>query len=136
MRMRPLHAAWLLGFVATAAGVGATYATCPGCIDRTRTNSACEWIGDTPFPIDSSNAAHQKHLVSDAHLAEELAIRHADGEFGRRFGTEHHGGLIDGGRLRRECLSRMLHAIESSHAATSGQVHLARGQRNWILTWR
>jgi len=131
--MRPLLAAWLLGLVTMAGGVWATYVTCPGCIDRSRVNSGCEWTGDTAFRIDPRNAAHQKHLASDAHIAEELAIRHADVEFGRRFGVEHHGGLLDGGRLRRECLSRMLHAIENNHGATSEQVHLARGQRNWTF---
>ena len=129
--MRPLHAAWLVGLVAIAGGVWATYVTCPGCIDRTRINSACEWTGDTAFGIDPRHAAHQKHLVSDAHIAEELAIRHADAEAGRRFGVEGHGGLIDGGRLTRECLSRMLHAIENNHGVRSEQVRLARGQRNW-----
>ena len=131
--MRALRAAWLPGLVAVVGGVWATYVTCPGCIDRSRVNSACKWTGDTAFPIDPQNAASQKHLVGDAHLAEELAIRHADVEFGRRFGVEHHGGLIDGGRFRRECLSRMLHAIENNHGVTAGQVALARGQRNWIF---
>lgn len=111
-------------------GVGATCVGCPGCIDRNRVNKTCEWTGDTAFPINPQNAAHQKHLVADAQLAEELAIRHADAEFGRRFGVEHHGGLIDNGRFRRECLSRMFHAIENNHDVTSEQVRVARGQRN------
>jgi hypothetical protein len=128
--MRPLRAAWLLGLVTMAGGAWATYVTCPGCIDRSRINSACEWIGDTAFSIDARNAAHQKHLVSDAHIAEELAIRHADVEFGRRFGVEHHGGLIDNGRFRQECLARMFTSIEKSHDVTSEQVHIARAQRN------
>lgn len=131
--MKPLRAAWLLGLVVMAGCVGTLYVTCPGCIDRGRINDACEWTGDTAFPVDASNAPHRKHLVSDAHIAEELAIRHADVEFGRRFGVEHHGGLIEGGRFRRECLSRMLLAIESNHRVTSVQVQLARGQRNWIF---
>lgn len=132
--MRLLLAAWLPGLVAMwAGGVWATYATCPGCIDRSRVNTACEWTGDSAFPIEPQHADHQKHLVGDAHLAEELAIRHADAEHGRRFGVEHHGGLLDGGRFRAECLSRMLHAIENNHGVTSAQVHLARGQRNWTF---
>jgi hypothetical protein len=130
--MRSLHGLWLPGVVALAmaGGAGTTYVTCPGCIDRSRINSVCEWTGDTAFPIHPGNATHQQHLVGDAHIAEELAIRHADVEFGRRFGVEHHGGLIDGGRFRRECLSRMLHAIERNHGVTSEQVDLARGRRN------
>lgn len=132
LRMRPLLA-WLVGLVAMAGGVWTTYATCPGCIDRSRVNTACVWTGDSAFPIEPQNADHQKHMVGDAHLAEELAIRHADAEHGRRFGVEHHGGLLDGGRFRRECLSRMLHAIENNHGVTSEQIHVARGQRNWTF---
>jgi hypothetical protein len=77
--------------------------------------------------------SHQKHLVADAHLAEELAIRRADAEFGRRFGVEHHGGLIDNGRFRRECLVRMFDAIQSNHRVTSEQIRFARSQRNHIF---
>lgn len=121
---------WFLLLAITSGGGVITYVRCPGCIDRNRVNKTCEWTGDTAFPIDSQNAAHQTHLVADAQLAEELAIRHADAEFGRRFSVEHHGGLIDNGRFRRECLSRMFHAIENNHAVTPEQVRVARGQRN------
>lgn len=131
--MRPVQATWLLGLVVMAGGASATYVTCPGCLDRNRFNKACEWTGDRAFPIDPRNASHQKHLVGDAQLAEELAIRHADAEFGRRHGVEHHGGLLDNGDFRRECLSRMLASIERNHDVTSEQVRVARGQRNWIF---
>jgi hypothetical protein len=106
--------------------------TCPGCIDRARLNKACEWTGDTAFPIDPENAAHRKHLVGDAHLAEELAIRYADAEFGRRFGIEHHGGLLEGGRVRGECLAHMFTAAASSHGVTTAQLDGARFQRNRV----
>ena len=123
-------ASWLIVSVAMSAGAWVTYVTCPGCIDRNRVNTTCEWVGDSAFSIDSKNTAHQTHLVADAHLAEELAIRHADAEFGKRFGVEHHGGLIDNGGFRRNCFFRMLHAIEDSHSVTSAQVQIARMQRN------
>jgi hypothetical protein len=128
--MRQLPAVWLFLFAITAGGAVVTYTRCPGCIDRNRVNRTCEWTGDTAFPIDTRDAAHQKHLVADAQLAEELAIRHADAEFGRRFGVEHHGGLLDSGRFRNECLSRMFSAIENNHAVTSEQIRGARGQRD------
>lgn len=121
---------WFLLGVATCAGAWVTYETCPGCIDRTRTNKTCDWTGDTAFSVDYKNASHQAHLVADAQLAEELAIRYADAEFGRRFGVEHHGGLLDGGTFRRECLSRLFDAIENNHDVTSAHVQFARGQRN------
>jgi hypothetical protein len=123
-------APWLLLFAVTSVGAVVTYMRCPGCINRDRVTTTCEWTGDTRFPIDPQNAAHQTHLVGDAQLAEELAIRHADAEFGKRFGVEHHGGLIENGRFRRECLTRLFHAIEINHGVTSEQVRVARGQRN------
>jgi hypothetical protein len=128
--MKRVLALWLLILVALVGGAWGIYVSCPGCIDRNRVNQTCEWTSDTVFPIDPQNAAHQKHLVADAQLAEELAIRHADAEFGRRFGVEHHGGLLDNGRFRQECLSRMFQAIENNHHVTSEQVRVARGQRN------
>lgn len=121
-KAKGLLTTWLLIGVAVCGGAWATYVSCPGCIDRTRVNTTCRWMGDTAFPLDLRNVDHQAHLVKDAQLAEELAIRHADAEFGKRFGIEHHGGLIDGGRFRRECLSRMFHAIEDSHDVASEQI--------------
>ena len=133
-RMRPSLAAWLLGLVALVGRGLGHVCDLPG-LHRPELGSiaSASGAGDAAFPIDPRNSAHQKHLVSDAHIAEELAIRHADVEFGRRFGVEHHGGLIDSGRFRRECLSRMRHAIENNHGVTSEQVQLAGGQRNWTF---
>jgi hypothetical protein len=113
-----------------SAGVLATYKACPGCIDRARANSDCEWTGDIAFDVNPLNVAHRRHVVADAHLAEELAVRYADREFGRRFGVEHHGGLLDGGRFRGECLERMLQAVELHHGVTRQQVDIARAQRD------
>ena len=81
---------WLLFLVVTSGGIGATDVRCPGCIDRNRVNKTCEWSGDTAFPIDRENAAHQKHLVADAQRVEELAIRYADAEFNRLYGAGMH----------------------------------------------
>ena len=121
---------WIVLGLATFGSAWAIYVTCPGCIDRNQVNNTCQWPGDARFLINPQNPSHQAHLVADAQLAEELAIRYADAEFGRRFGVEHHGGLLDDGRFRRECLSRMFGAIESTHGVTSAQVQAARGQRD------
>jgi hypothetical protein len=114
--------AWLLVLVAVS-----------GCLDRRRVNVTCEWTGDSVFPIDSQNPGQRQHLVADAQLAEEVAIRYADREHLRRFGTEAHGGLIDQGRLRQQCMSRMVDAIRRNHQVTAEQVQVARGQRNQAL---
>ncbi len=124
-------APWLLLLVAMSGGLAATYARCPGCIDRDRVNRTCEWTGDTPFPLDSQNPAHQQHLIADAQLAEELAVRYADAEKQRRVGgTACCGGLLDHGRVRNDCMAHLVDTIEKSHAVTAEQVQVARGQRN------
>jgi hypothetical protein len=105
----------------------------PGCIARDRVNTDCEWIRDAPFPIDPQDAAHHRHLVADAQLAEELAIRYADHEHKRLFGSEGHGGLIEQGRLRQRCMSRMVEAIKGGHGVTAEQIEAARGERNRAL---
>lgn len=105
----------------------------PGCIDRGRVNAHCEWTGDSIFPIDTGNPAHQQHLVADAQLAEELAIRYADAEHKRLFGYEGHGGLIDHGRVRNECMARLVTTITNNHAVTSQQVDAARGERDRLF---
>jgi hypothetical protein len=98
-------------------GVGVTRLICPGCVDRHRGNRSCEWTGDTAFRIDLGNPAHREHLVVDAQLAEELAIRYAHTEHARRFGGANaHGGLLDGGRVRNDCMNRLVAAIAHNHA--------------------
>lgn len=121
---------WLFGCAVVFSGGAATYVRCPGCIPRDRVNTACEWAGDTGFTLDPRNPTHWAHVVEDAQLAEELGIRYADAEHGRRFGVEHHGGLLDNGRVRKTCLSRMFGAIERNHGVTAGQIRVARGHRN------
>lgn len=127
---------WLLLVVVMAVGVGVTRAICPGCVDRHRGNRTCEWTADTAFQIDVRNPAHREHLVADAQLAEELAIRYADTEYARRFGgAPAHGGLLDGGRVRKDCMNRLVAAIEQSHAVTAEQVEIARAGRNQTFDW-
>lgn len=101
-----------------------------GCIDGTRVNSRCDWTGDSRFPIDPRNTTGQQHLVADAQLAEELAIRYADAEHKRLFGYEGHGGLIAQGRVRNECMARLVALIENNHAVGPEQIAVARGVRN------
>jgi hypothetical protein len=121
---------WLLLYVAISAGILGTYVVCPGCLERDRDNSRCEWTGDATFPFDPRSLAQQAHLIQDAQLAEELAVRYADAENLRLHGVEHHGGLIESGNVLLGCMSRMFAAIESHHAVTAEQIRAARAQRN------
>ena len=127
---RQLFAPWLLLLVGMSGGIGATYVGCPGCIERDRVNSTCEWTGDTKFPLDSQNPAHQQHLIKDAQLAEDLSVRFADTEHKRLSGYEGHGGLIDNGRVVKECMARLFTTIENDHVVTAEQIQVARAQRN------
>jgi len=120
----------LLVFAAMCGCPLSTHVICPACIDYDRDNSGCKWIGDTPFLLEPGNPAHQRHLVHVAQLAEGLAVRFADAEHKRLYGIEHHGGLIDNGRVVRECMSRMFSRIESNHSVTAERIRLARAERN------
>ena len=128
--MRRFLAPWLLLLVGMSGGTGATYVGCPGCIERDRINSTCEWTGDPKFPLDPQNPAHQQHLIKDAQLAEDLAVRFADTEHKRLTGHMGHGGLIDNGRVVKECMARLFTTIENDHGVTSEEIQVARGQRN------
>jgi hypothetical protein len=121
---------WLLLLAVASLGAVVTLARCPGCIPRDRVNDRCAWTEVTGVPLDLGNSADWAHLVEDAQLAEELAIRYADAEHGRRFGVAHHGGLLENGRVRQECLSRLFETIEISHDVSSGQILRARGERS------
>lgn len=108
----------LLVLLLAAAAGGIWARQCPGCIDRTRVNTGCEWTGHGT-------------LVADAHLAEELAIQYADAEFNRVYGYNAHGGLE--GSARNACMSRLVAAIERDHGVTAADIAGARGRRNWIF---
>jgi hypothetical protein len=128
--MRRFLAPWLLLLVGMSGGIGSIYRGCPGCIERDRANSTCQWTGDTKFPFDSQNPADQQHLIKDAQLAEDLAVRYADTEHKRLSGYQGHGGLIDNGRVVKDCMTRLFTTIEHDHSATFEQIQVARGQRN------
>lgn len=123
---------WLVSalIVSSAVAAGVGFANhCPGCIDRSRVNKTCAWTGDSSFRVDSRDSAHQWHLVADAQLAEELAIRYADAEFGRLHGYEAHGGLE--GSVRQTCMAQLVATIERSHGVSADQIEAARGRRDW-----
>ncbi len=128
--MRRFLAPWLLLLVGMVGGIAATYVGCPGCIEHRRVNSTCEWTGDTAFPLDSQNPAHRQHLIKDAQLAEDLAVRFADTEHKRLTGYAGHGGLIDHGRVVNDCMARLFTTIENGHSVTSEEIQVARWQRN------
>src|SRR5215831_10275814 len=124
-RMKRWAGVSLLVLLATSAGI--TFDRhCPGCIDRGRVNKSCEWTDDMVFPIDVNNPTHRRHLIADAQLAEDLATRRADAEFNHLYGVEAHGGLVDSGRLRKECMANLMNVIQANHQVTEQQVQGVR----------
>ena len=45
---------WGTALVLALSGVVFTRLTCPGCVDRGRANSRCEWTGDTAFRVNAA----------------------------------------------------------------------------------
>src|SRR5438105_2336186 len=117
----PRHAPWAWLVVLACAS---------GCIDRARQNPNCEWTRDLTFPLDLTNPQNRQHLIADAQLAEELAVRYADTEHKRQFGYGGHGGLIEHGRVFRGCLGKMIAVIERTHGVTHEQIDRARAERD------
>jgi hypothetical protein len=111
-------------------GVVLTRIFCPGCIDRTRANNTCEWAGDTAFKVNAADQAQWRHLVSDAQLAEELAVRYSDAEHPHRFGAEAFAAHEANVQAQTTCYARIIGVIGQSHAVTAEQVNLARRTRS------
>jgi hypothetical protein len=102
-----------------------------GCLPRERFNKNCEWRNDSAVRLDVQNPKDQRHLIQDAQLAEELMIRYADFKHREPFGYEGHGGLLQGGKVGRDCLAKLDAIIETSHGVTHRQIVEGRQRRDW-----
>lgn len=120
-----------------SSGVIAVVFTClclAACNRREGLNFGCAWVQDPPFRADFRNESHQRHLLEDIAVAEELAIRHGDHIAGWRlvdtFGVvTRHGGIRnrDAGRLaREECKTRLLSTIVAVHEVTAADLDAVR----------
>jgi hypothetical protein len=98
-----------------------------------RVNSTCAWADDRAYPLDITNPDDQQHLIEDAQLAEDLAIRFADLEHGRLYGYHGHGGLVRQRQTRAECMASLVAVIKTHHGVTSEQIAVARRYRNPVF---
>lgn len=128
--MKRLLTPWFLLAVLTVGGVGATYLACPGCVNRNRANTACQWTGDSSFAIDARNPTQWRHLITDAQLAEELAVRYADAQHPHRYGFEAFAAHSENVRAQIICLAHLVPAIQTAHGVTANEVAVARGARS------
>jgi hypothetical protein len=90
------------------------------CGPRDRINARCDWTGDAGGALHLSEQADWQHLVADAQLAEDLAIRYDDAEEAR--------GIF--GPVGAQCLTTLLTIIRTRHGVTEVDVARARAHRN------
>src|SRR6266550_7948673 len=128
--MKSVLTHWGTALVLALSGVVLTRISCPGCVDRGRANSRCEWTGDTAFRVNAADRAQWRHLVTDAQLAEELGVRYGDAEHPHRFGAEAFAAHEANVRAQTTCYARIAGVIAQSHAVTEEQVNLARRTRS------
>jgi hypothetical protein len=103
------------------------------CVDRTRVNNECDWRPESVRTLDLENPQDVAHLYEDAELVAEMGLRYADSMRERLYGIEGHGGLLEGGRYRDECLAKLTAVVASSHHIPPSVLDEARlrGHRHW-----
>jgi hypothetical protein len=91
-------------------------------------NDDCQWPSEPASALDVRNAAHQRHLVDDVRIAEELGIRYDDSRLA--LGPARAGWP----RTRDECDTKLFNVIGTTHAVTLSDVRQARERlaaRQW-----
>jgi len=106
-----------------------------GCIDRARVNERCEWSQEAADSLNLSDRQLERHLDRDVELATDLAVRYADAVGKQRFGSEGHGGLIDGGQLRDRCMATLLSAVATTHHVPPDRVAAVRTRGRRPIAW-
>src|ERR1700730_8220968 len=78
-----------------------------GCAGRLNPN--CDWTNDPALPLDLRKPADERHLTTDAMIAEELAIRFADTRRGHRSG--HFAGMDEYVQTREQCMATLFAVV-------------------------
>ena len=91
-----------------------------GCVPRNRINTDCRWMGEARSHLEITRAADVRHLMSDAMIAEDLAIRYADVTRGRRSG--HFAGWDEYESAREQCMTTLFAAAADTHGVDAQQV--------------
>jgi preprotein translocase subunit YajC len=91
------------------------------CVPRDRLNASCHWANERLA------TAGEQHLISDAELAEELAIRFADTTRGRRSG--HFAGVEVYAETREQCLASLLTVVGCAHGVDPEAIRGLIGRR-------
>ena len=95
-----------------------------GCLDPSRLNASCQWIGDaSSAALDMAIAADRRHLANDVRVAGENATRYRD-SVKVRF------GFAAAGRLDVECLDRLYSTIAAQHGVRRADIDAATTMRD------
>ena len=98
------------------------------CLDQSRLNPHCAWVGDTSTaPIDMRDAAQRAHLANDARIAGENAVRFGDSAKVRKVGLE------AASRIAFECRDSLYAVIMRQHHVTRSDIHIAARTRTFWL---
>jgi hypothetical protein len=118
MKLLPMLAG---GLLLVAAGCGAA-----------ERNLECSWSRDGHLvALDLGRATDRRHLVADALLAEDLAIRYADHAKGPRSGQRWQQGSYHAARDR--CMTALFGIVGRNHGVPEHQVREAASQRSLLF---
>src|SRR2546422_6874719 len=88
------------------------------------TGRTCTWQpSDEPSPLDLRDRAQRLHLMNEAILVEDLAVRYADFHRGHRSG--HFAGNDVYQQTRDQCMAMLFEAVGNHHGVSTGQVRNA-----------
>ena len=98
-----------------------------GCLDESRLNSRCEWIGDSPSgQLDMAEARDRRHLANDVRIAGENAVRYRDL-------VQRSAGFAAAGDRDEECLERLYATIAAEHGTDRAHLDAAAIMRDVSL---
>src|SRR5438093_6793033 len=85
------------------------------------TGQTCTWqASDDPSPLDLQDQGQGLHLMSEAVLVEDLAVRYADFHRGHRSG--HLAGIEAYHQTREQCMAMLFEIVANHHGVSTGQV--------------
>jgi hypothetical protein len=94
------------------------------CLDASRLNARCEWIGDTTEPrLDMATARDRRHLANDIRIAGENAVRYRDS-------LKVRVGFAAAAGLDVECRDRLHATIAARHAVGRADIAAAALMRD------
>src|SRR5439155_3371643 len=94
-----------------------------GCGSRGTGQTCTCQASDDPSPLDLQDRDQRLHLMSEAVLVEDLAVRYADFHQGHRSG--HFAGNDVYQQTREQCMAMLFEAVANHHGVSTGQVRNA-----------